>query len=250
MNIAASSPATRARLNIWQAAYVIARRDFVAILFSRAFIFFLLGPLFPVVVGALAGGIGSEVQQQATSSAIGVAMSEADNAAMLGAHRRLAEELGPVMPDMVAVPGSGDASADPRILLEARKSDYAAIVSGTPAAPVLTGTDGQIERLSGRVALIAAGAASAAPQTFPEVTPQVVATSGASEKVDRVRTAQAGQLLLFLLIMLLAGMVLSNLVEEKGNKIIEVLAAAIPMDAVFLGKLFAMLTVSLVDVAV
>jgi ABC-2 type transport system permease protein len=44
--------------------------------------------------------------------------------------------------------------------------------------------------------------------------------------------------------MLLAGMVLSNLVEEKGNKIIEVLAAAIPMDAVFLGKLFAMLAVS------
>ena len=35
-----------------------------------------------------------------------------------------------------------------------------------------------------------------------------------------------------LLTMLLAGMVLSNLVEEKGNKIIEILAAAIPMDAV------------------
>ena len=50
--------------------------------------------------------------------------------------------------------------------------------------------------------------------------------------------------------MLLAGMVLSNLVEEKGNKIIEVLAAAIPMDAVFLGKLFAMLAMSLVGIAV
>lgn len=248
-NSAASAP-TRSRLNIWQAAFVIARRDFVAILFSRAFIFFLLGPLFPVVVGALAGGIGSEVQQQATSSAIGVAMSEADNAAMLGAHKGLAEELGPVMPDMVAVSGRDNGGPDPRTLLEARKSDYAAIVSGTPAAPVLTGTEGQVERLSGRVALIAAGAASAAPQVFPEITPQVVASSGASEKVDRVRTAQAGQLLLFLLIMLLAGMVLSNLVEEKGNKIIEILAAAIPMDAVFLGKLFAMLAVSFVGIVV
>jgi ABC-2 type transport system permease protein len=56
--------------------------------------------------------------------------------------------------------------------------------------------------------------------------------------------------LLFLLIMLLAGMVLSNLVEEKANKIIEILAAAIPMDAVFMGKLFAMLAVSLVGIAV
>ena len=55
---------------------------------------------------------------------------------------------------------------------------------------------------------------------------------------------------LFLLTMLLAGMVLSNLVEEKGNKIIEILAAAIPMDAVFLGKLFAMLAVSWVGISV
>jgi ABC-2 type transport system permease protein len=65
-----------------------------------------------------------------------------------------------------------------------------------------------------------------------------------------MRTAQAGQTLLFLLTMLLAGMVLSNLVEEKANKIIEILAAAIPMDAVFLGKLFAMLGISFVGIAV
>jgi ABC-2 type transport system permease protein len=65
-----------------------------------------------------------------------------------------------------------------------------------------------------------------------------------------MRTAQAGQVILFLLTMLLAGMVLSNLVEEKANKIIEILAAAIPMDAVFLGKLFAMLAVSMVGIAV
>ncbi|MDD3800426.1 MAG: ABC transporter permease, partial [Novosphingobium sp.] len=67
---------------------------------------------------------------------------------------------------------------------------------------------------------------------------------------DQIRTAQAGQTVLFLLTMLLAGMVLSNLVEEKGNKVIEILAAAIPMDAVFFGKLFAMLGVSIVGIAV
>ena len=49
--------------------------------------------------------------------------------------------------------------------------------------------------------------------------------------------------------MLLAGMVLSNLVEEKANKIIEILAAAIPMDALFFGKLFAMFLVSMVGIA-
>jgi ABC-2 type transport system permease protein len=50
--------------------------------------------------------------------------------------------------------------------------------------------------------------------------------------------------------MLLAGMVLSNLMEEKGNKVIEILAAAIPMESVFLGKLFAMLAISFVGIGV
>ena len=40
------------RLPLLSAAWVVARRDFMTILFSRAFIFFLLGPLFPIAVGA------------------------------------------------------------------------------------------------------------------------------------------------------------------------------------------------------
>ena len=53
--------AATGRLSLWRAAFVVARRDFGAILFSRAFIFFLLGPLFPVAVMALAGGVGAQV---------------------------------------------------------------------------------------------------------------------------------------------------------------------------------------------
>ena len=45
-------------------------------------------------------------------------------------------------------------------------------------------------------------------------------------------------------------MVLSQLIEEKSNKIIEVIAAAVPIDAMFLGKLFAMLAASLVGIVV
>ena len=63
-------------------------------------------------------------------------------------------------------------------------------------------------------------------------------------------TARAGQFLLFFLTILLAGMLLSQLIEEKSNKVIEVLAAAVPIDAIFLGKLFAMLATSIVGIAV
>ena len=63
-------------------------------------------------------------------------------------------------------------------------------------------------------------------------------------------TAWAARRLLFMLTILLAGMLLSQLIEEKSNKVIEVLAAAVPVDAIFLGKLFAMLATSLVGIAV
>jgi ABC-2 type transport system permease protein len=45
---------------------------------------------------------------------------------------------------------------------------------------------------------------------------------------------------------MLATLLLSTLVEEKTNKIIEILAASVPLESVFLGKLVAMLGISLV----
>jgi ABC-2 type transport system permease protein len=45
---------------IIRAAFVIARRDFTAIIYSKAFIFFLLGPFFPVLVGFAAGNLGEQ----------------------------------------------------------------------------------------------------------------------------------------------------------------------------------------------
>jgi len=245
------SETLRPRLNALEAAWVIARRDFVAVLFSRAFLFFLLGPLFPVIVGGLAGAIGGEVQREAVSVEIGLAMSEADNAAMLAAGARLAPQLGGALPSLRTVPeAAGDPAFDARAFMEARRGNYAAIVTGTLAEPGMVGTAGQLRRWKGPVALIAGHAQEAAPTAFPEVTGAVVTTSAAAERSSRIQTAQIAQMLLFLLTMLLAGMVLSNLVEEKANKIIEILAAAIPMDAVFTGKLFAMLAVSFVGIGV
>ena len=85
---------TTGRLSILAAAFVVARRDFVAILCSRSFIFFLIGPLFPLVIGGLAGGIGQRVQDSADRPVLGVAMSPADSAAMVKAQQVLAAQLG------------------------------------------------------------------------------------------------------------------------------------------------------------
>src|SRR5690606_3472354 len=225
------------RLPLLKAAYVVARRDFVAILFSRAFFFFLLGPLFPIAIGALAGGIGQRVDSATANPHIGIAMQAADAEAMLRAAERLRAQLGPAIPEVVVLrrlePGE---SYQADAVLARREGSLAAVLTGTPAAPRLTVTEG-LAWWSGPVGLIAAEEPRGPAHAFPPVRTETVASSGASEQRARLRTAQAGQLLLFLLTMLLAGMVLSNLVEEKANKIIEILAAAIPMDAVFLGKL-------------
>nr|WP_255548028.1 ABC transporter permease [Erythrobacter ani] len=234
-----------------EAAWVIARRDFVAVLFSRAFLFFLVGPLFPVLVGGLAGSVGGQVSRSAVSTEIGLAMQSEDNFAMISAAEKLRPQLGRSIPNVKIVPEARrDGGFDARAFMDERKGNYAAIVTGTPTAPQIVGTRGQIDRWRGPVELIAATALQASPGTFPRSTSSVVASSAASERTNRIRTAQASQMVLFLLTMLLAGMVLSNLAEEKGNKIIEILAAALPMDAVFMGKLFAMLGVSFVGIAV
>lgn len=240
------------RLSLAWAAFVMARRDFTAILMSRAFLFFLLGPLFPILVGALAGGIGQRMQDEAGPPRIGIAMATADVDAMLAAHADLAGRTGPGMPEMVALArlAPGEAFDAREALRDGGDGRLAAVVTGTPAAPVLTATARQLEGWSGPLSLVAAHSQQAGPRHYPPVALVEVAASGASETAGRLATAMAAQVVLFLLIMLLAGMVLSNLVEEKANKIIEVLAAAIPMEAVFLGKLFAMLAVSLVGIAV
>ncbi len=234
------------RLSLFEAASVVARRDFRAILFSRAFVFFLLGPLFPILVGALAGGIGGQVQREAVSTTVALAMSETDSKAMLAAYERLAPQIGIALPALKRETGA-DA---PETILKRPGAAYAAVVSGTLAEPEIAATDSQIARWSGPVTLLAEEAMDGSPGAFPELSTSRVETSTAASRTSRIRTAQAGQLLLFLLMMLLAGMVLSNLVEEKANKVIEVLAAAIPMDAVFFGKLMAMLGVSFVGIAV
>src|SRR3546814_6884156 len=77
-----------------------------------------------------------------------------------------------------------------------------------------------------------------------------VSDSRGAQQQAQLLTGRAAQVLLFLLTMLLAGMVLSNMVEEKTNKIIEILAAAVSIDAIFIGKLMAMLAMSLVGIAI
>lgn len=232
-----------------RAAFVIARRDFTAIIFSKSFFFFLLGPLFPLIIGLAAGGLGKQVNQDIDRSVVGVALSETQAEQLVTARSALVKNLGDrTIPELVILPEVAPDDPDIKRHLDKAKQPLTAIVSGTLQSPKLTGTEQDVKRWQGRIALLSE---TALKGTNPvAVESDYVAATGSSKKRTQLATAQGGQIILVLLTMILAGMVLSNLVEEKTNKIIEILAAAIPMDAIFLGKLFAMLGMALVGIAV
>jgi ABC-2 type transport system permease protein len=235
---------------LFRSAFVIGRRDFGATVFSKTFIFFLIGPLFPVLLGGLFGGIGAQVATQADQSRIAVVATSEDFARLQGAHETLSGALGGNAPAaLFRVAPSGDPTAQARALLESRDPPIVAVLTGGLETPHLTGSVEPGGRIAGEVAILVA-AARGQDREAPAL--GITRTEQAAGSLTRSRaiTGQVGQMVLFFLTIILAGMTLSQLIEEKSNKVIEVLAAAVPIESIFLGKLLAMLAASVVGIAV
>lgn len=243
-------------MGFFQSAFVIARRDFVATVWSRTFLFFLIGPLVIIGFSLAFGTLTSRMARADIQATVAVIAKPSDFAALSGARERLNPAFGQrSLPDLVRAEPKGDIRRQAHALLSAPGKRIIAVLSGLPDDPTLTGADDR--GLSQRLTLIldearqqralASAGRSAEPVRLKMVDVQ---RSEGALAVSRAITARSGQLLLFMLTVLLAGMLLSNLLEEKSNKIIEVLAAALPINAIFLGKLVSMLAISLVGIAV
>lgn len=79
-----------ARLPLLQAALVVARRDFLAILLSKAFLFFLLGPVFFGLISVGAASVGRKAAENSEPPVLAVAMSLGNAMAIVNARDRLA----------------------------------------------------------------------------------------------------------------------------------------------------------------
>jgi ABC-2 type transport system permease protein len=237
-----------------RAAFVIARRDFTATVLSKTFLLFLLGPLFPIGLGFIFGGIGAQVERNAAPATIAVISSPADYALLESARDRFAP-LGTERPlvRLQRISPEGDAAAQRQRLLTSADDPVLGVLEGGLAKPHFTGAVMADGRTVQQVNLFVdeARRLKARPH-IPASSVEVTLTRSSSGSVAFARnlTARAGQTILFVLTILLAGMLLSQLIEEKSNKVIEVLAAAVPVDSIFLGKLFAMLAMSLVGITV
>jgi ABC-2 type transport system permease protein len=238
-------------IRLLRSAYVIARRDFAATVLSKAFIFFLLGPLFPLLLGGVFGGIGARVATQTAQPVVAVVMSQAEFEALWQARHNLAEATGEGnLVKLVGYPRQGDNDAFVKRLLRSKDPPVRAVLTGWFGDPRLVGDVREGDETSRQIAYLLQRAVLPDSGLSPTLDVEPTTQTSGSLSRERAFTAQIGQMLLFFLTILLSGMVLSQLIEEKSNKIIEVVAAAVPIDALFIGKLFAMLAASVVGIVV
>lgn len=244
-------------IDVIRAAWVIARRDYVASVFSKTFLLFLIGPLLPILAAMLFGAAGADADRQAAHPTVAVIADAAEGTALQAARHRLVARLGEdALPSLRIVPPEGGVERQDRALLA--DAGVVALARGGLYAPRLIGPASAVGGVEAKLALIwddaraakALADAGARPPHPVRFEVRAVAKAAGDDQAQRALTARIGQLVLMMLTMILAGMLLSNLIEEKSNKVIEVLAAAVPVDAIFLGKLMAMLAMSLTGIAI
>jgi ABC-2 type transport system permease protein len=166
------------------------------------------------------------------------------------------------VPRFVTVDAAPDTDAQARRLLRAdddgEKARFAAVLLVDARGERLMLGRGSVDtdvlaRLVNDARALRSGAATvdaARAARGPLVTEVVVARSSDTERIGRSLVANAAVFVLFMLIAVLAQVLLSNMVEEKSNKIIEVLTASVAVPAIFAGKLIGMLGIALTGLAV
>src|SRR5438874_6341652 len=130
-------------MRLVRSAYVIARRDFSATVLSKAFLFFLLGPIFPLLLGGVFGGIGAQVASRTERSVIAVVSSPRDFERLSAARDRLADAVGEdrLVP-LVHYAPEPDVAAQQKRLLASRKPPVRAVLTGGLSHPHLSGPRG------------------------------------------------------------------------------------------------------------
>jgi ABC-2 type transport system permease protein len=244
-------------MSLFDSGWVIARRDFIALVFSRFFIIFLLAPLLLLGFSVFFSMATRSQDRTAAQPVVAVIVDGGTADALAQTRERLATNTSEqTFPILQVVAPAENVAAQAQNLLADEKGNYSAVLSGTLDRPVLTGPRGASDSIGRRMQLLVdesrrtaaldlARATPAARQLERVVTEQAVGSLNASRRA----LAQGAQILIFTITLMLATLLLSTLVEEKSNKIIEVLAASVPLDAIFLGKLLAMLGISLVGLA-
>ncbi|MEH3046545.1 ABC transporter permease [Sphingomonas adhaesiva] len=229
----------------------IARRDFIATVFTPVFLLFLFAPLIMVSFSSL-GALGAinATKGNAQAERIVAILPPGEARALAAADARLRPLLGGDHrpPSLQLRPPEGDPEAQARRALTNPHVDVAAVLRGSLDRPVILhdAGDGDAARY---LAAAARDAALALRAPVPgEAVLERVARAAPSPQA-RGASGFFAVFGIFFLTLFLSGQVVGTMAEERNNKVIEVLAAAVPLESVFLGKLLGMFGVALLFVA-
>ena len=233
----------------------IARRDFIATVFTPTFLIFLFAPLIMGSFGAIGGLGAATVASGSDDKSRIVAIVTPGQATMMKSAddrlRRVFRGRDERPPELVTETPGTDPAAKARAELQAKDYDVAAVLYGPLETPtILYGAQGS--RTADYLAELAeqtlradrsGGAASLSNATKTSI---VRAKASIGGKNQAAFFTVFG---IFFLTLLLAGQAVGTMAEERSNKVIEVLAAAVPLESVFLGKLLGMFGVAVLFVA-
>jgi ABC-2 type transport system permease protein len=237
----------------WRQTAVIARRDFIAIVFTPTFLVFLLAPLLMIAFGTLGGMGAARLADGGADRSRIVVIAGAGEATTIRAIddrlRRIYRTVEQPPPLEVRAP-NGDGAAQARALFEATEIEPVAVLYGPLDRPSIVHRTGA-QRVAAYLAELAEQATrtprpeAAAPVSEPSLSEYSRATATDS---GREAAGFGVVFVMFFLTLLLAGQAVGMLAEERANKVIEILAASVPLEAVFLGKMLGMFGVALLFV--
>ena len=233
---------------------VIARRDFLSIVGTPTFLIFLLAPMFMIAVSIVGGQGARQLGESNASKARIVAIADPAGGKVLRASdAALRAATGTNAPDLLVVAPQGVGATQAKMLFASGTFDVTAVMSGDVMRPVIRfkpPNDRDASYLAALAESVARAGRSGIAVDVRISTPQVSATAAvAATKGGQQASGFGAVFVIFFLTLLLAGQTVSTLAEERGNKVIEILAAAVRLEAVFLGKLIGLFGVAVVFVA-
>lgn len=235
---------------LFRQTMTIARRDFVATVFTPTFLLFLFAPMMFIGLSAVGGGTAASITKSGDAKARIVLLAGGDQARVAIAADRQLRTMFPTLDQpaqLIVEPPGANPDAQGRAMFERRESDTYAVMYGPLDKPQIlhsingTRSAAYLAALADQV-LRAQRAGTAAPLSEPT---KIVVSRPGSSASGQGQAAFFATTALFMISLLLAGQVVGTMAEERSNKVIEVLAAAVPLESVFFGKLVGMFGVAL-----
>jgi len=227
-------------------ALTVARRDFTATVFTPTFLLFLLAPVLMIGFGTV-GGLGAKSIVGDDSQMKMVVIAPAEQAEVLLKTDKQLRKIFPPKSELMPPPltiaaPDGDPAAQARAFFDSDKFDASAVLFGPLDKPEVLyarrgWTEAQFLTQLAEQTLRAQKLGSAEPVS---TVTQTAVKRGQGSPGGRGQAASIGVFAIFFLTLFLSGQAVGTMAEERSNKVIEILAAAVPLESVFFGKLIGM----------